>query len=144
MALTRLLTLSDSCDKCYVYKYTWSLARVFFEVWQKSAWTKSAALKSLVTKNAWVKEFLHLCSQNCIIWIFGLFFEKAHKWKLHHWNPQEPRTWCMSESIFYIYKFFTYVIKTRAKLSMYSRKLGNYNGTIIFEIDIMKKSSPIN
>ena len=27
---------------------------------------------------------------------------------------------------------------------MYSRKPGNYNGTIIFEIDIMKKSSPIS
>ena len=26
----------------------------------------------------------------------------------------------------------------------HSRKTGNYNGTIIFEIDIMKKSSPLN
>ena len=32
-------------------------------------------------------------------------------------------------------KCFTYVTKTRANLSTYSRKPGNYNGTIIFEID---------
>ena len=41
-------------------------------------------------------------------------------------------------------KCFTYVAKTHANLTTYSRKLENYNGTIIFEIDIMKKSSPIN
>ena len=41
-------------------------------------------------------------------------------------------------------KFFTYVTKTRPNLPTYSRKLENYNGTIIFEIDIIKKSSPIN
>jgi hypothetical protein len=39
---------------------------------------------------------------------------------------------------------FMYVTKTRANLTTYSRKLENYNGTIIFEIDIMKKSTPIN
>ena len=37
-----------------------------------------------------------------------------------------------------------YVIKTCANLTTYSRKLEKYNDTIIFEIDIMKKSSPIN
>ena len=31
--------------------------------------------KSLVTKNAWVKEFLHLCGENSINWIFGLFLK---------------------------------------------------------------------
>ena len=36
------------------------------------------------------------------------------------------------------------VNKTNANVSTYSRKPGNYNGTINFEIDIMKKSSPIN
>ena len=41
-------------------------------------------------------------------------------------------------------KFFTYVTKTRPNLTTYSRKPGNYNGTIIFDIDIMKKSYPIN
>ena len=41
-------------------------------------------------------------------------------------------------------KFFTYVTKTRAHLSTYSRKPWNYNDTIIIEIDIMKKSSPLN
>ena len=39
-------------------------------------------------------------------------------------------------------KFFTYVTKTRANLSTYIKKPESYNGTIIFEIDIMKKSSP--
>ena len=34
-----------------------------------------------------------------------------------------------------------YVAKTCAHLSTYSRKSGNYNDTIIFEIDIMKKST---
>ena len=41
-------------------------------------------------------------------------------------------------------KCSTYVAKTRANLTTYSRKPENYNGTIIFEIDIMKNSSPIN
>ena len=41
-------------------------------------------------------------------------------------------------------KFFTYVTKTCVNLTTYSRNLENYNGTIIFEIDIMKNSSPIN
>ena len=41
-------------------------------------------------------------------------------------------------------KFFTYVTKTRAHLSTYSRKPWNYNDTIIIEIDTMKKSSPLN
>ena len=70
------------------------LGLCFFQVWQKPAWTKSAVFKSLVTKNAWAKEFLHLCSENSISWICGLFFENSHKWKPHHWNPQEPRTRC--------------------------------------------------
>ena len=61
---------------------------------EKPAGAKSAALRSLLTKNAWVKEFLQLCSENCISWIFGLFFENAHEWKPHHWNPQEPRIQC--------------------------------------------------
>ena len=41
-------------------------------------------------------------------------------------------------------KCFTYVTKTIANLTTYSRKPGDYNGTIIFEIDIMKNSSPLN
>ena len=41
-------------------------------------------------------------------------------------------------------KCFTDVTKTCANLTTYSRKPENYNGTIIFEIDIMKNSSPIN
>ena len=41
-------------------------------------------------------------------------------------------------------KCFTYVTKTVANLTTYSRKPGDYNGTIIFEIDVMKNSSPLN
>ena len=41
-------------------------------------------------------------------------------------------------------KCFTCVTKTIANLATYSRKPENYNGTIIFEFDIMKNSSPIN
>ena len=44
----------------------------------------------------------------------------------------------------YIHKCFTCVTKTIANLTTYSRKPGDYNGTIIFEIDIMKNSSPLN
>ena len=36
------------------------------------------------------------------------------------------------------------VTKTIANLTTYSRKAGDYNGTIMFEIDIMKNSSPLN
>ena len=39
---------------------------------------------------------------------------------------------------------FTKTFATFANLTTYSRKPGNYNGTIIFEIDIMKNSSPLN
>ena len=41
-------------------------------------------------------------------------------------------------------KCFTYVTKTCANLTTYNRKPENYNSTIIFEIDIMKNSSPLN
>ena len=41
-------------------------------------------------------------------------------------------------------KRLTYVAKTRANLTTYSRKPENYNGTIIFEIDTMNNLSPIN
>ena len=37
-------------------------------------------------------------------------------------------------------KFFTFVTKTGPNLPTYRRKSEIYNGTIIFEIDIMKKS----
>ena len=43
--------------------------------------------------------------------------------------------------VLYLSKFFTYVTKTCANLSTYSRKPGNCIRTINFEIDIMKKSS---
>ena len=41
-------------------------------------------------------------------------------------------------------KCFTYVTKTIANLTTCGRKPGDYNGTIVFEIDIMKNSSPLN
>ena len=37
-----------------------------------------------------------------------------------------------------------YATKTIANLTTYSRKPGGYIGTNIFEIDIMKNSSPLN
>ena len=44
----------------------------------------------------------------------------------------------------YTCKCFTCVTKTCANLTTYSRKPGDYNGTIILEIDIMKNSSSLN
>ena len=41
-------------------------------------------------------------------------------------------------------KCFTCVSKTIANLATYRRKPENYNGTIIFEFDTMKNSSPLN
>ena len=41
-------------------------------------------------------------------------------------------------------KCFSYVTKTITNSTTYSRKPGDYNGTIIFEFDIMKNSSPLN
>ena len=41
-------------------------------------------------------------------------------------------------------KCFTNVVKTIAKSTTYCRKQGDCNGTIIFEVDIMKNSSPLN
>ena len=41
-------------------------------------------------------------------------------------------------------KCFMYVVKTIANSTTYSRTPGDYNGTIIFEFDIMKNSSPLN
>ena len=55
--------------------------------------------KSHQTKDESVEEFHHLFSENCISWIFKLFFENAHKWKPHHWNPHEPRTLCTAFNI---------------------------------------------
>ena len=41
-------------------------------------------------------------------------------------------------------KRFTNVTKTIANSTTFSRKPGDYNGTIIFEFDIMKNSSALN
>ena len=41
-------------------------------------------------------------------------------------------------------KCFTYFTKSIGNLTTYNRKPEDYNGVIIFEIDIMKNSSPIN
>ena len=57
-------------------------------------------IQVIVTKNAWVKEFLPLCSKNRISWILKLLFEIAHEWKItHHWKTQEPRTWWSSPCV---------------------------------------------
>ena len=60
-------------------------------------------------------------------------------WSCCHHNQHKVK-YCWVD----VSKSFTYVTKTRANLTTYSRKPGNYNGTISFEIDIMKNSSPIN
>ena len=41
-------------------------------------------------------------------------------------------------------KPFTNLVKTIANSTTYCRKPGDCNGTIIFEVDIMKNSSPLN
>ena len=43
----------------------------------KNTWsgkTRQEKFPTLVTKNAFLKVFLCLCSENCIIWIFGISF----------------------------------------------------------------------
>ena len=95
-----------------------------------------------------------ISDQPCIIgsvWLWNLFIGGS---KLDDFLPicndinmnrtfKSAKIW-LRNSIFNVSKFFTYVSKTHANLSTYSRKPGNYNGIIIFEIDIMRKSSPIN
>ena len=49
-----------------------------------------------------------------------------------------------SKAYFLSGKCFTCVTKTIANLTTYRRKSENFNGTIIFEFDFMKNSSPIN
>ena len=60
--------------------------------------------------------------------------------------PSKIKFWSNFIDLYYrgTGKFFTYVTKIIANLATYSSKLKNYNGIIIFEIDIMKNSSPIN
>ena len=58
-----------------------------------------------------------------------------------HKNELEVKTKNGYKVIAPIGKFFTYVTKTPANLTTYSKKPRNYNGTIIFEIDAMKNSS---
>ena len=41
-------------------------------------------------------------------------------------------------------KCFSHVTKTRPNFTTYTRKPGNNNGTFIFDIDIIKKSYPVN
>ena len=62
---------------------------------------------------------------------------KPSQYIAQHLYEQKRKSNCSS-------KCFTCVTKTIANLTTYSRKPGDYNGTIIFEIDIMKNSSPFN
>ena len=51
----------------------------------------------MIKKNFWnsrLKAENYLCSENRMSWIFWLFFQNVHEWKLDHWNPQEQRPWC--------------------------------------------------
>ena len=108
----------------------------FFRSGKKSAWTKFTALKPLVTKNAWVKEFLHIFSENRISWIFGLFLENVHKWKLHHWNPQEPRTLCS-----WLQNYFGLIVIKAGQSNQ--QKRGNFSQRVpIFHGCLWLKSKP--
>ena len=81
------------------------------------------------------------------------FYERDN-W-LMFWIGQLLSAWMNSKQSFILiiskeskhhlrHNFFTYGTKTHANLTIYSIKPGNYNGTNFFEIDIIKKSSPIN
>jgi hypothetical protein len=50
--------------------------------------------------------------------------------------------WHFLKTFNYVCKFFTYVTKTHANLTTYSRNLENNNDNINFEF--MKNSSPLN
>ena len=66
---------------------------------------------------------------------------------LRRWREKGGRTipgQRMLSHPWYLMILTLYVIKTRPNLPTYSKKPGNYNGTIIFEIDIVKNSSPLN
>ena len=54
------------------------------------------------------------------------------------------KLYCTQLCLYHNCKFFTYVTKIHPHLSKYSKKAGNCNGAIVFEIDIMKKSYPVN
>ena len=82
-----------SATSTQFFRYLWFILLGVCSLW----------LKSLVTKKAWVKDFLQICSKNCISLIFGLFFENVHKWKPHNWNSQEPRTRCRTLAYFCFY-----------------------------------------
>ena len=90
----------------------------------------------------------HLLSQTAamsgkFIWDFNF------RWKLMLKPTFESGLYDKSGTSMYLLKrsmskCFTNVTKTIANLTTYSRKPGDYSGTIIFEIDIMKNSSPLN
>ena len=54
-----------------------SLACAFFRPVKNLHDPNPQNLSPFETKNARVKEFLHLSSENCMSWIFGLLFENA-------------------------------------------------------------------
>ena len=74
----------------------------------------------------------------------GSFLPCSFSCKWCGMNREIITTLHLNQSIADQGKCFTYVTKTIANLTTYSRKPGDYNGTIIFEIDIMKNFSPIN
>ena len=100
-------------------------------------------------KQAWLGKNIEINKQSvAIFWSnwrqYGSVLNSFNWISRTFWTSRK----CLDLPIFYqtflavrASKFFT---KTRANSSIYSRKPGNYNCTIVFGIDIMKKSSPIN
>ena len=81
------------------FNYTESLTPAFFQVWQKSAWIKSAALKLLVTKKECVKEFLHLSLLKLDIWAVYCPQVKTAPLK------SDPRTWRTKNQHIFFWNF---------------------------------------
>ena len=77
-------------------------------------------------------------------WKFGQKQSTSHKYihqiTIHQVLAIHTYENCVQMTV----NFFTYVTKTGLNLTTYTKKPGNNNGTIIFEIDIMKKSYPVN
>ena len=106
----------------------WRLCEIILPAGLK--WGNTLHWKSKISKNDNIKS----CSP------FSIFFnEKIEK---NSFNLLTLKVRIVLLSTFH--NFFTFVTKTFANLATYSRKQESYNGTIIFEFDIMKNSSPIN
>ena len=105
-------------------------------------------VSNMHTKSRLVRCYLHLCKTH-------VFISRGSNPKIINWNCILYKVdivctqfiYCLQQSIFGLHVNFSdmspKLVQTYPNLSTYSRKLGNYNGILIFVIDnIMKKSSP--